>query len=167
MHIVWWIVQCVKSCEMADWKVHACTHCTGHGNDWVDSNVTDGKPTFRRRANLSSLSKICNHLGEIAAWSWKSSIVTWVFWKKTPLTGKFSQICSERIHHVSEPRLVCKFREIWLTGNRQSRALFTWQKKFPQALPLSLLRGSRPKSVKQYTRSSPNFIQTRSLPAEL
>ena len=32
-----------------------------------------------------------------------------------------------------------------LTGNRQSRALFTWQKtKLPQGLPLSLLRGSRP-----------------------
>jgi len=37
---------------------------------------------------------------------------------------------SERIHHVTESRLVCKFREIWLTGNRQSRALFTWQKNF-------------------------------------
>ena len=24
---------------------------------------------------------------------------------------------------------MCTFREIWLTGNRQSRALFTWQKK--------------------------------------
>ena len=69
--------------------------------------------------------------------------------------------------------IVCKFREIWLTGNRQSRALFTLQKKtkkFPQALLLSILRGLCPKSVrsspKQYTRSSPNFIQIRSLPAE-
>jgi len=39
------------------------------------------------------------------------------------------------------------------------------------ALPLSLLRGLRPKSVRassrQYTRSAPNFIQIRSLPAEL
>jgi len=35
---------------------------------------------------------------------------------------------SERIQHLSDPRLVCKFSEIWLTGNRQSRALFTSQK---------------------------------------
>ena len=28
---------------------------------WVDSNGTDGKPTFHRRANLSWVSKICNH----------------------------------------------------------------------------------------------------------
>jgi len=36
---------------------------------------------------------------------------------------------SERIHHLSDPRLVCKFRKIWLTENRQSRALFTSQKQ--------------------------------------
>jgi len=55
---------------------------------------------------------------------------------------------SKRIHADIEPRLVCKFREIWLTGNRQTRALFTGQKtKFQITLPLSLLRGSRPKSV--------------------
>jgi len=48
-----------------------------------------------------------------------------VFWKERPLKGKFSKKNSDRIHHVTEPRLVCKFREIWLTGNRQSRALFT------------------------------------------
>jgi len=36
---------------------------------------------------------------------------------------------SERIHADTELRLVCKFREIWLTENRQTRALFTGQKK--------------------------------------
>jgi len=36
---------------------------------------------------------------------------------------------SERIHGDIDPRLVCKFCEIWLTENRQSRALFTGQKK--------------------------------------
>jgi len=35
---------------------------------------------------------------------------------------------SESIHADIEPRLVCKFRDIWLTGNRQARALFTGQK---------------------------------------
>ena len=47
------------------------------------------------------------------------------FWKKRPLKGKFSK----KLFHLTEPRLVCKFREIGLTGNWQSRALFTWQKQ--------------------------------------
>ena len=34
---------------------------------WVDSNCTDGKPTFHGHANLSSFSKICNHFREIMA----------------------------------------------------------------------------------------------------
>jgi len=38
------------------------------------------------------------------------------FWKKDPLRANFQKNYSERIHHVTEPRLVCKFREIWLTG---------------------------------------------------
>jgi len=47
------------------------------------------------------------------------------FLEKRPLKGKFSKNYSKRIHHVTESRLVCKFREISLTGNRQSHALFT------------------------------------------
>jgi len=49
------------------------------------------------------------------------------FGKKRPLKDIFSKNYSKWIHHVTESRPVCKFREIWLTGNRQSRALFTWQ----------------------------------------
>jgi len=96
---------------------------------WVDSNGTDEKPTFHRRANLSWFSKICNHFGEIAGWSWKSLMMITFFWKKDPLRANFPKKYSERIHHVTESRFVWKFREIWLTGNRQSRVLFTWQKK--------------------------------------
>jgi len=33
-----------------------------------------------------------------------------VFWKNQPLIGKFSKFCSKRIHHLTDPRLVCKFR---------------------------------------------------------
>ena len=40
------------------------------------------------------------------------------FWKKRPHTGKFSKIRSERIHRDTDPRAVCKFREIWPTGSR-------------------------------------------------
>jgi len=142
---------------------------------WVDSRGTHGKPTFRRLTNPSWLSEICNHFGDMAAWSQKSLKTVaqkLPFWKKIPLRGKFSKLFSERIYHLSDPRLVCKFREIWLTGSRQSRALFTSQKvKFRLAVPLSLLRGSRPKSVRassrQYTRSAPNFIRMRTLRSEL
>jgi len=52
------------------------------------------------------------------------------FSEKRPLTDKFSQNFSERIHADMDPRLVCKFREIWLTENRWNRAMFTRQKKF-------------------------------------
>jgi len=48
-----------------------------------------------------------------------------------PLRGSFRmKFCSKRIHNIIVPRLVCKFREIWPTENRKSRALFTWQKIF-------------------------------------
>jgi len=70
------------------------------------------------------------------SWRWSS-----FFWKKDPLRENFQKNVSERMHLLTEPRLICKFCENWLTGNRQSRALFTWQKKtkLPQGLSLSLL----------------------------
>jgi len=92
---------------------------------WVDSNGTDGKPTFRRRANLSWLSKICIHFREIVAWS-RNSLTTFMhlltFLEKDPLRANF-QKCFPK-------GFMCKFREIWLTWNRWNRALFTGQKKF-------------------------------------
>jgi len=45
---------------------------------------------------------------------------------------------SEKIHGGIDPSLVCKFREIWLTGNRQSRALFTCQKNKTSARSTAL-----------------------------
>ena len=38
--------------------------------------------------------------------------------KKDPLRANFQKMFSERIHGDIDPRLVCKFREIWLTGNQ-------------------------------------------------
>ena len=64
-----------------------------------------------------------------------------LFGKKRPRKGKFSKIRSKRIYRNTDPRIVCKFREIWPTGRRWNRALLTWQKtKFRLALSLSLLR---------------------------
>jgi len=59
---------------------------------WVDSNGTDGKPTFHRLANLSWFSKICNHFREIAAWSRKSLTMITVFGKKDPLRANFQKL---------------------------------------------------------------------------
>jgi len=65
---------------------------------------------------------------EVRSHWWRSPKIC-PFGRKTPLMGKFWHMFSERIHGDIDPRLVCKFHEIWLTGNRQSRALFSWQKK--------------------------------------
>jgi len=72
-------------------KVLSCKEPAGQANDWVNSNGTDGKPAFHRRANLSSLSKTCNHFPEIPAWSRKSLTMTKVFRKKDPLRANFQK----------------------------------------------------------------------------
>jgi len=38
-------------------------------------------------------------------------------WGK-PIAERFSKLCSERIRHLSNPRLVCNFREMWSAGSR-------------------------------------------------
>jgi len=61
---------------------------------WVDSNGNNGKSAFRRLANWSCVSAICNHFGDIAAWSCKSLQIfaqTLPFWKKSPC-GKIFKI---------------------------------------------------------------------------
>ena len=62
--------------------------------------------------------------------------------------------------------VVLKCRKIFPTGNRRNRALFTGQKiRLP--FKLSLLRGSRPKSVSasplHLTHTVPDFIEIGSL----
>jgi len=124
---------------------------------------------------------------QMATWSFqpflqglKSEVVDDVrakvdFWgKKTPygqiLTNVFrsdswrhkSTSCVQISWNLADRKSV-KSRVAYLTKKNK--------KKFRLALALSLLRGSRPKSVRaisiQYTRSAPNFIQIRALPAEL
>ena len=75
-------------------NVVSCMQPAGHDNDWVDSKGTDGKPTFRRLANLSWLSEICNHFGDIAAWnpkSLKTVAQKLPFWKEVPLRANFQK----------------------------------------------------------------------------
>jgi len=74
-------------------NVISCMQPAGQGNDFrVDSKGTNGKPTFRRLANMLWLSEICNHFGDIVVWSLKSKTVAQKlpFWKqKLP----YGQIC--------------------------------------------------------------------------
>ena len=109
---------------MAHWKVLPCAEPAGQGNDFelipmvrMDSQHSIGAPT-------------CHDFPRFVIISEKSLTMITVFFGKRPLKGIFfSKNYFERIQRVTEPRLVCKFHEIWLIGNRQSRALFTWQKK--------------------------------------
>jgi len=94
------------------------------------------------------------------------------FWKKDPYGQIFKNVFQkDSWRHRS--RFVCKFREIWLTGSRQSRAFFTWPKKnkISARSPALASAGSQPKCVRassgQYTWSAPNFIRICTLPAEL
>jgi len=73
---------------------------------------------------------------------------------------------------ISQIHVVCA-NFVKLADRKSVKLCVAYQikKKFPLALPLWRLSGSRPKSVRassgQYTRNIPNFIQIRSLPAEL
>jgi len=43
--------------------------------------------------------------------------------------GKFSKFCSERIHRDTDPHVVCKCRETWLTGSREVARCFPDKEK--------------------------------------
>jgi len=117
----------VKSSQTGHWNVLYRARCTGHGNDFelipavrMKSQHSIGMPTchdFPRFVIVSEKSRL--EVGN--RWRWSR------FFGKKTLKGRFSNY-SNRIHHLLEPCLVCKFRELWLTRNRQSHALFTWQK---------------------------------------
>ena len=154
-----------------------CARATGQGNHFefiptvsMESQHSTGVPTchdFPRFVIVSEKS-----IPEVGNREFRSS-QNWGFWgKNTPYGQIFTNV--QKPQQTSRKHVFwCKFREIWPTGSRWNRALFNGQKKtkFRLFLPKPLLRGLRPKFVrdspKPLTRSSPNFIQIRSLPAEL
>jgi len=154
-----------------------CAGVTGQGNHFefipavsTESKRSTGVPTchdFPRFVIISE--KLRPEVGNRWLWSSKNG---GFLGKKYPLRANFHK-CFPKPHMRTRKHVfLCKFREIWPTGSRWNCALFNGQeKKFRLALPLPLLRGSRPKFVrdssKQHARRSPNFIQIRSLPAEL
>jgi len=74
-------------------------------------------------------------------------------------TWSFQPFCSERIHRDTDPCVVCKFREIWPTGNQN------------KILPHSRFCADHAQNLPgpaadNVFRISPNFIQISSLLAE-
>jgi len=51
------------------------------------------------------------------------------FLEKRPLKGKFSKNYSESIHHITESRLVYKFREIWLADRKSAKSCLVYLTK--------------------------------------
>ena len=96
-----------------------------------------------------------------------------VFLEKRPLALKFSKLGFESFHRDTDQRVLFKFRKIWPTGNRRSRAFLPDKRKteFRLVPQLSLRRGSRLKSARasprQCTQSAPDFIEIGSFSAEL
>ena len=104
-------------------------------------------------------------------WLWSSKNGGF-FGKKDPLRANFHN-CFPKPHMRTRKHVFCanfvKFGRPEV--GEIARYLMDKKTKLRLALPLPLLRGSRPKFVRdsseQCTRSSPNFIHIRSLPAEL
>ena len=129
---------------------------------WVHSNGVNGKPTFHRRANLSWFSEICNHLGEIAAGSRKSLTLInprWRFFlgKKTPYGQIFTNVFKSPNSAHGNTSFCANFVKFGRPEVGEiARYLMDKKTKFRLALPLPLLRGSRPKVVRD---SSNNILE--------
>jgi len=155
-----------------------CARATGQGNHFevlptvsMESQHSTGSPTchdFPRFIIISE--KSIPEVGNRWLWSSKNG---GFLGKKTPSGQIFTNVFQ---------RPTCAHRKTSFCANlvkfgrpevaEIARYLMDKRKrKFRLKLTLPLLRGSRPKFVrdssKQYIRSSPNFIQIRSLLAEL
>jgi len=123
----------------------------------------------------NAFQSIYHHCGIMAAWSHKTlkKIIFAFFFEKRPITGKFSKILFWK--DSSPYRLTCCVQISWNLADGKSVkscvAYLTKKTKFRLALQLSLLRGSRPRSVRaspqECTQSDRDFIQIGSLSAEL
>ena len=80
---------------------------------WIDSNGENGTrhPVEGPLGNEFPSIYMYNLCGVMAAWSRKTlKRVNFYF------AGKCSKLCSERIHRLTDRRVMFKFREIWPTG---------------------------------------------------
>ena len=116
---------------------------------WLHSNGVSGKSAFHKRSNLSWLSEICNHFGEIAAGSRKSLTLIkqngGFLGKKDPLRANFHKCFPSPHMRTRKHVFLCKFREIWPTGSRWNRALFNGQKTISARAPAAASARIAPK----------------------
>jgi len=154
-------------------NVVPCAQPAGQGNDFeliptvqMESQHSVGAPTSRDFPRFVIVSQISRP--EVGS-RWRCSRRRLPFVKKTP----YGQIFKNVFRKDSPPlRSTYCVRISWNLANRKSvKSCVICVTKNRLALPLSLLRRSRPKTVvassRQYTPCAPSFTQIRSLPAEL
>jgi len=157
-------------------NVISCTQPVGHGNDFeliprvqVKSQHSVGWPTCHDFPIFVIISETSRP--EIRS-RWRRSSKICLFRKKSPYGQIFTNVFRK---NSSSLRSTSCLRISWnladLKSVKSCVIYLTKKTKFWLDLPLSLLRGSRPKSARtgsrQYTRRAPNFIRIRTLPAEL
>jgi len=134
---------------------------------WVHSNSVNGKPTFTGGPTCHDFPRFVivseKSIPEVGNRWLRSSNNGGFLGKKTPYGHIFTNVFQK----PHRPHGNTSFCTNFVKFGRPE----VGETKFRLALRLPLLRESRPKFVrdssKQWTRSSPNFIQVRSLPAEL
>jgi len=129
----------------------------------MESQHAIGAPTchdFPRFVIISEKSQL-----EVAnRWRWSRFLG-----KKDPLRANFPKIiakgCTTSQNHVLCANFVKFGCEIWLTGNRQSRALFTWQKDKTSARSPALraqnLSGTAPNNILGVPQIPPKSVHFR------
>jgi len=124
---------------------------------WVHSNGVNGKSTFHRRSSLSWLSKVCNHFGEIDSGSRKSltkiTHLLMFLGKKDPLREIFTNVFQNDTCAHGNTSFCANFVKF---GRPEVGKItrYLMDKKIRIALPLPLLRASRP----EFVRAAPNNI---------
>jgi len=118
----------VKSCDMdvvEDFVLvlgySPCTHCPGQGNDFESIPTVRMEIRYPVKGSFSSefpRSIIVAELRQREVTSRRIFLQKFRFLEKRPVAVKFSKFCFERIHRLTDRCIVCKFREIWQTGNQ-------------------------------------------------
>jgi len=151
-------------------KYTFCARCTGQGN------YSELIPTVQMESQHSTGVLTCHDFSPFVFISeksrpevgsrWRCSRTLWPFWKKDPLLAYFHKCFAKGFMRMRKHVLCANFVKFGRpkVGEIARCSRDKKKTKLRNALQLSLLRGSRPKSVRdssrQYSRSAPNFIQT-------
>ena len=156
------------------WEL-SCTECTAQRNDFeliptVEMETRNPVEGYFPR----EFPAICNHCGVIAAWTRNTLkyFEIFAFFGKTTHYGKIFKILLWKF--LSRHQSMCCVQISWNLADGKSVkscVAYLTKKQFRLALQLSLLRGSRTKSVRaslwQYTQNAPDFILIGSVSAKV